>query len=529
MTSIDNNTKLPASGCVSVGRLACVFNKTTNSYKYIFFQSILKVLHETGFQISRIDFHRLGEEMLMLAWYPHTYYRLSFGVQDQVGKMLDDLNVNADGQSVTDLVDSIHKNREACRQLMRFVPYRLLSVFFEAQLRGTPDHEKNRLISILSNEEFDSVKPIYRLVNSCAIELHEDWLSYLYENYPIVESWVLWKWLDYLQKRNPNVPAISKKLFPPPERHSLRKETEYWNKVSTCMDIGCIYTNESLRAGEFSLDHFLPWSFVGHDRLWNLVPVNKSLNSSKGNRIPDVDTYIEGLIQLQHRGIVVAREIMAKKIWRDRTECFISDLNVPDYNGLLDVEILRKRYQETLYPLAQLAANSGFSCTWRAPSLSAEILELNQQSKVDEIGYREVSYFPDIRIACGHFKAGGTDAVKTVKIPSSYGANPERHFIARASGDSMNGGKNPIKDGDYLLLEHVSAVSAGSITGKVMAIERQDASGDDQYVLRVVKKRAANDYYLLAQNSDYEDFDAAVTMRPFARLKSVLPEEDVRV
>ena len=40
----------------------------------------------------------------------------------------------------------------------------------------------------------------------------------------------------------------------------------------------------------------------------------------------------------------------------------------------------------------------------------------------------------------------------------------------------MDGGKNPIRDGDYLLLELVSPTRAGSITGNVVAIERQDES-----------------------------------------------------
>jgi hypothetical protein len=52
----------------------------------------------------------------------------------------------------------------------------------------------------------------------------------------------------------------------------------------------------------------------------------------------------------------------------------------------------------------------------------------------------------------------------------------------------MDGGKNPMRDGDYLLLELISPTRAGSITGNVMAIERQDESGDNQYLLRVVTK-----------------------------------------
>jgi hypothetical protein len=52
----------------------------------------------------------------------------------------------------------------------------------------------------------------------------------------------------------------------------------------------------------------------------------------------------------------------------------------------------------------------------------------------------------------------------------------------------MNGGKTPIKGGDLLLLEWVNPTNAGSISDLTLAIETQDDTGDDQYLLRVVKK-----------------------------------------
>ncbi len=138
-----------------------------------------------------------------------------------------------------------------------------------------------------------------------------------------------------------------------------------------------------------------------------------------------------------------------------------------------------------------------------------------------------VPFFPNLKIACGYFKNADGENETMVKIPPQYRADPLRHFIARASGNSMNGGKQPICDGDYLLLELVNADRAGSISNQIMAVERQDASGDDQYVLRVVKKRGGGDYYLQANNPDYADFDATEGMRTFARLRKTVASEDV--
>lgn len=136
----------------------------------------------------------------------------------------------------------------------------------------------------------------------------------------------------------------------------------------------------------------------------------------------------------------------------------------------------------------------------------------------------ELPYFPNLKIACGHFRAGRTDAEEHRTLPAAYGKlDPTRHFIARASGNSMDGGKNPIRDGDYLLLELVTPSNAGSITGTVMAIERQDeVGGDNQYLLRVVTKAKDGSYTLRANNPAYEDLQATDEMRTLARLKALI-------
>jgi hypothetical protein len=135
----------------------------------------------------------------------------------------------------------------------------------------------------------------------------------------------------------------------------------------------------------------------------------------------------------------------------------------------------------------------------------------------------ELPFFPNLRIACGHFRTGSADAPEFRSVGSGHGRlDPARHFIARASGNSMDGGKEPIRNGDYLLLEHLGAGSAGSITGCVLVIERQDAAGDDQYLLRVVHKTADGRYLLKANNPDYRDLPASDEMRTLARFKAVI-------
>jgi SOS-response transcriptional repressor LexA len=135
-----------------------------------------------------------------------------------------------------------------------------------------------------------------------------------------------------------------------------------------------------------------------------------------------------------------------------------------------------------------------------------------------------------LKIACGHFKTSlhDEDSIRKIALPEHYGhVDAERHFVAHATGNSMDGGKNPIKDGDYLLLEAITPVNAGSISNQIVAIERQDVPGDDQYLLRYVQKLGPGDYELIANNPDYQSMKATEDMRTFARFKRVIDLNDL--
>ena len=144
----------------------------------------------------------------------------------------------------------------------------------------------------------------------------------------------------------------------------------------------------------------------------------------------------------------------------------------------------------------------------------------------------EIPFFTDLRIACGFFRESPheREAIELTRLPLKYGKlNPALHFIARARGDSMNGGPHPICDGDHLLLEAIKTQSAGSINNHIIAIENQSVSGDDQYLLRRAEKIGPNQYDLIALNPDYATIQSDESMRTFARLKEIIDPFDLHL
>ncbi len=120
--------------------------------------------------------------------------------------------------------------------ISRYVPFRLIRPFFTSETKGLADTKINQILVSLTHDKFELTKPIYcfdsqKLKNCTAIVLHQDWVEYLAENYSVIRGWVSWKWLCYMQRCNPNVPAIANKLFPPQQRESLTSQTKFWKLI----------------------------------------------------------------------------------------------------------------------------------------------------------------------------------------------------------------------------------------------------------------------------------------------------------
>jgi transcriptional regulator with XRE-family HTH domain len=375
--------ELPKSDTVDVSTLSRLFKKTTNSYKYLFFISILDILERRQFDgLSPISFKEIVVEMLANAWYSHTYFKLSFGRQDKIADKLDYLNIDiSDTNIIFQDTNKKHLRRtisdkpidDIVSDLRRYVPFLLIRPFFEQELkaaktgknkRTNPGDDEQEIIN-LAETLFNVKKPLYRfdasLYKDCSsISLHPEWVSYIENNYSIVRAWVCWEWLKYMQQRNPNIPAVANKLFPPQERGSLNSQKSYWKLILKQTNLQCIYSKQTLPPHGFSLDHYLPWSFVAHDQPWNLIPTFPEVNSSKSNYLPD-ENYFDEFVNLQHLGLSVAKESMGQTQWSNYIESYIADLKIANGNNLLDLQILKDAYESTLTPLISIAIRQGFS------------------------------------------------------------------------------------------------------------------------------------------------------------------------
>lgn len=324
----------------NVDILSGIFRDCTQPYKFLFFHALLALTERRPDPLLRFD--ELLEEMMITAWWPKMAARLTLGnlgANDTLSALLLQLG-NAVEEKLSreqaKALAKLHARRERRRGCLRYVPERLLTPWKNA-----------------------SGPPLYSIVEE-GILLDPNWAGYVRLNMAILKGWVDGAWLSWMQARNPNVPVTLEKLYQPSRRLSLARERTLFAEFLERRRSVCIYTQAPLTPADFSLDHFLPHSFVGHNRIWNLIPVSKSLNSKKRARIPRA-SFAEGLLSFHQK---IVHDLLAAggepSVWLEQ---YCIDLRV----GCSDVanpDIFKPAFLQNILGQMDIARRMGFPGDW---------------------------------------------------------------------------------------------------------------------------------------------------------------------
>lgn len=344
-------------------------DKVVASYKMYW---LLGILDEASLGNEEIEFKRIIARMITYAWYPILHFKLSFGRFDSLNKSVNyvteknsEFKANCDEKKLLDFLtrSSDPGLNKMMRELTYKVPFRLLSPFFTEELRGLKDYSKDKLIAQLSLKDDKCLYKIIKADND-KIVLNEGWADYLKNNYKLIKAWIYYKLVCFIQKRNPNVPSIAFKLEAPRNRN-LTAATKLWNKIIASTNIKDIYTGQEFNAdnyknyGVLSIDHFIPWSFVMHDELWNLTPTFKNINSKKSDNLLLFDIYIDSFCSIQYKAFSYICDNKLTNALEDYM--YILRLDNPyDYYKQSSRETFSLKLRQCILPLYQIAENQGF-------------------------------------------------------------------------------------------------------------------------------------------------------------------------
>lgn len=132
----------------------------------------------------------------------------------------------------------------------------------------------------------NDIIPLYKYKKGDDFLILED-VQVLNEYSDILFESINFRWTQILENYNSS-PRIAKKVrvldFDSLKRSSLTPFRKYIDLVNP--EINCFICSEKIINESPSIDNVIPWSFIFHDDLWNLVYTHKSCNSSKSNSIP---------------------------------------------------------------------------------------------------------------------------------------------------------------------------------------------------------------------------------------------------
>lgn len=360
--------QLPYSEKLNIGKLSRIFNNKSECYKLFWFKAILKKIKEGK---RSITYDELINEMIAEAWYMVTEYHLNLGPKDNLEntvKYISQITQMKPSEKKENVLDYLNQctDKEVLRLknvLASNVPYRLQApLLIDVNNEFWSKGGNSAVIQRINKQEhllyyFSKLKGL-----NTAIFLQEEWVDYITQNQEIIEGWLQYNMIIYLQKRNPSVPGISDKLYLPQER-KLDKVKKYWKTILEIQPINEIYGNNVITKDNITIDHFVPWSYVAHDELWNLHPTTKSINSSKSNNLPDWERYFKMLCKQEYLSykIMWDYEIVHEKFencakehlnsWDVKQKLYRNGLSESEFGGILE---------EIISPVYNSAKNCGF-------------------------------------------------------------------------------------------------------------------------------------------------------------------------
>ena len=374
------NTFLPHDSGLDIGALGGSLSDTTNSYKFLWLLGFLECLPDDAEKCGAVIPQKsVFREMIKAADHCIRRHRLKFGTFDKMDAHLQKLARAAQSVGTVSFLDGNDEAREiaaafdkVCRDLSRFVPQQWLVPFVKRGGESMParsDAVAAKVRELAAKFSRDDNPPPYCFAadrRGADIVVNPEWHRYFLRNREIVRGWALFKWIQFLQARNPNTPGIVAKIAHPERRMQLGKEREWWRAmIKNIGGVQCIYSGAAISANDdFALDHYVPWSFVGHNRLWNLIPATPAANGGKSDNLPDEEKYFSRFIHLQHGALSAycgGRE--RKTGWRDMADSYTADLRV-NLNPPPSMRELSDAYRTVIPPLMTLAESQGFSPNW---------------------------------------------------------------------------------------------------------------------------------------------------------------------
>lgn len=303
ITSMDYNLSIDEKyiNTLNIEGFSLMMKNPSYCYKFYWLEAIVQLISEG---VTETTFDAIIDEMICNAWYSVREFHIHLsGIQldgqvrdglERAVLMLSEmsgLQANASKVEIKNAIKKYAKELTAPKeQLTNMVPYRALAGFFPDKLSDSDWGIRRITAYIRQLNDGESSLP-YILGDECRLNkkvyFQRYWVEMIQDNTVSILGWIQYEKVKWLQSNNPEVPGLVYKLAPMDEKsRKLGNVRNLWEAILDSCKIIDVFTGKKITTTQYDVDHFIPWSFVMNDELWNLMPMDSSLNSSKSNRLP---------------------------------------------------------------------------------------------------------------------------------------------------------------------------------------------------------------------------------------------------
>ena len=276
-------------------------------YKFYWLEAIVQLISEG---VENTTFDAVINEMICNAWYSVREFHIHLSGMQADGQVRDgleravlrltelsDLPANASKVEIKNAIKEHDSElKSAKEQLTNMVPYRALAGFFMRDDSAVDWNSVRRITAYIERVNRDIVLLPYTLGESSKLKkeiyFQPYWIAMIQDNTVAILGWIQYEKVKWLQNNNPEVPGLVYKLAPMDEKmRKLNNVRKLWEGILSLSEVRDVFTGKAVVPKRYDVDHFIPWSFVMNDELWNLMPMDSSINSAKSNRLPKWDPF----------------------------------------------------------------------------------------------------------------------------------------------------------------------------------------------------------------------------------------------
>lgn len=273
-------------------------SKKTATYKYAFFKAILDNLFNVNERLE-LSFNYLSNSFSKMYWNLIAKYKLPQYQNGKKNSLIEKAIYEIISENhLLDEIDFDSLNEETQKRYLSatkgVISINVVGALYSDLNCNIYGFDKSKKIIWFNKESYEFLTKY-----KTALEK----LNYY--------AWIMWI-ENNLNIANKEASNLAIKLDNSTRRESLEM---FKNSLFKSGDeLKCFYCGKSLSLKGCHMDHFIPWSFVKDDQIWNLVFSCSRCNESKNNRIPSV----EDLNKLIKRNKNVLKKPFDKKLIRLR-------------------------------------------------------------------------------------------------------------------------------------------------------------------------------------------------------------------